>query len=161
MSQHPIHPPTTHFPIACWSIAMAVDVYNLAFAKEAQQLFLGQFSVLLLGIGCVMAFLSVATGFFAFSRLPEDRAARTAFIHMSIMSAAFILFVVSLFLRLSIKHDFVVPPIGVVLLEIVGFIVLVAGGWVGANIVSYSHGKGEHSWGKKTPSKSPEHSKKR
>jgi uncharacterized membrane protein len=135
MSRHPFHPAIVHFPIACWSLAVAADFASLWFGEMAWQ-----WSGGLLAVGCGMALLAMAAGMMELPRIPEGAALRDTWWHMSLMLVAFGFFATRLLLR--IEHMQPLAPDGVsLLLDAGGFLALAAGGWLGGRLV-YGHGIG-------------------
>lgn len=131
-SNHPLHPALVHFPVACWTLAVAADFAGLWLGESAWR-----WSGGLLAIGCGMAVVSVLAGLLELSHVPEGPAMRTAYWHMSLMIVAGTLFSVRLLTRLE---DFrpLEPNAISLLLDISGFICLTVGGWLGARLV-YHH----------------------
>lgn len=135
MSRHPLHPALVHFPIACWSLAVAADFAGLRFGEAAWR-----WSGGLLAVGCGMAVVAMLAGLFELSRVPEGAVMRVAYWHMGVMLAATTLFSTRLLLRLEGSHP-VQPNTISLLLDVSGFISLAIGGWLGAKLV-YQHGIG-------------------
>ena len=134
MARHPLHPALVHFPIACWSLAVAADVASLWLGEAAWQ-----WSGGLLAAGCGMALLAMPAGLMELPRIPEGPALRTTWLHMGLMLLAFLFFATRLLLRLDGKP---LAPDGLsLLLDAGGFLALAAGGWLGGRLV-YSHGIG-------------------
>lgn len=135
--RHPLHPAVVHFPIACWSLAVAADFLGLYFGETTWQ-----YSALLLAVGCGMAIVAMMAGLMELAYIPEGQALRDTHLHMGAMLAAFTLFTLSLLLRLN--HFQPLPPNGIVLsLDVIGFLTLMFGGWLGGKLV-YGHGIGQN-----------------
>lgn len=135
MARHPLHPALVHFPVACWSLAVAADFAGLWFGEAAWR-----WSGGLLAIGCTMALAAMVAGLIELSRVPEGAAMRDAYLHMGAMLVALTLFGTRLLLRLD--HLQALEPNAVsLLLDAGGFLALTVGGWLGARLV-YSHGVG-------------------
>ncbi|OJY63519.1 MAG: hypothetical protein BGP16_01110 [Sphingobium sp. 66-54] len=133
--RHPLHPALVHFPVACWSLAVAADFAGLWLGEAAWQ-----WSGGLLATGCAMALVAMAAGLIELARVPEGAAMRDAYWHMGAMLAALTLFATRLLLRLD--HLQPLPPDGLsLLLDAGGFLSLAAGGWFGGRLV-YGHGVG-------------------
>lgn len=133
--RHPLHPLFVHFPVACWSLAVAVDFAGLHFGAAAWS-----WSPGLLAVGCGMALVAMLAGFVELARVPEGAALRDAWWHMGLMSGAFAAFATRLLLRLN--HLNPLPPDNVsLLLDAAGFLALTVGGWFGGRLV-YGHGVG-------------------
>ncbi|HET8899189.1 MAG TPA: DUF2231 domain-containing protein [Rhodanobacteraceae bacterium] len=135
--RHPLHPALVHFPVACWSLAVAADFASLRYGHAAWQ-----WSAGLLSVGCGMALVAMLAGMLELARVPEGAAMRDAFAHMGAMLAALTLFATRLLLGLD--HFEALPPTTLSLvLDIAGFIALGIGGWLGGRLV-YGHGVGRN-----------------
>lgn len=137
MARHPLHPALVHFPIACWSLATAADFAGLWLGEAAWR-----WSAGLLAVGCAMAVAAMAAGLLELARVPEGRAMRDAYAHMSAMLLALILFGARLALGLDGLRP-LAPDALSLLLDAAGFALLVLGGWFGAKLV-YHHGVGQN-----------------
>ena len=134
-ARHPLHPAIVHFPIACWSLAVAADFAGQWYSETAWQ-----WSGGLLAVGCAMALLALVAGLVELPRVPEGAALRDTWRHMGFMLAAFGCFAARLLLRL--EHLQPLPPDALsLLLDAVGFLALAVGGWLGGRLV-YGHGIG-------------------
>ena len=133
--RHPLHPALVHFPVACWSLAVAADFASLHFGAAAWA-----WSGGLLAVGCAMAVVAMLAGLLELARVPEGVAMRDAYLHMSAMLVALLLFATSLLLRLDHLKP-LAPNIASLLLDTGGFLALAAGGWLGGKLV-YGHGVG-------------------
>ncbi|MEG2444013.1 MAG: DUF2231 domain-containing protein [Acinetobacter sp.] len=123
--RHPLHPALVHFPIACWSLAVAADFASLHFGEMAWK-----WSAGLLTLGSGMALIAMLAGLVEFARVPEGAA----------MLAAFMLFSARLLFRLD--HMQPLAPDSIALfLDALGFASLAIGGWLGGRLV-YGHGVG-------------------
>src|SRR5690625_4771714 len=127
--RHPLHPALVHFPVACWSLAVATDFAGLWLGKTAWSWSSG-----LLAAGCAMAVVAMLAGLAEFARVPEGTAMRDAYVHMSLMVLALVLFGMRLLLRLD--HLQPLPPDTLsLLLDAGGFVALAVGGWFGGRLV--------------------------
>jgi uncharacterized membrane protein len=133
--RHPLHPAIVHFPVACWSLAVTADFAALRFGEAAWRWAGG-----LLTVGCVMALAAMAAGLLELPRVPEGAAMRDAYWHMGAMLLALTLFATCLLLRWD-HGQFLAPDTISLWLDGSGFLVLVAGGWLGGRLV-YDHGVG-------------------
>lgn len=134
--RHPLHPALVHFPVACWSLATAADLASLYFGEPAWRL-----AGTLLAIGLIMALPAILAGFFELTRIADgSRALRDAYLHMSAMSSAFLLYAVSLFARLD-HTTLLAPGAMAIACSLIGFVCLGVGGWLGGKLV-YQHGIG-------------------
>lgn len=129
-ARHPLHPALVHFPVACWSLATLADITSPHLGERAG--WLG--GMLALG-GCVMALPALAAGLYELTRIPTGSPAmRTVYLHMGAMLTAFVLYLASLLLRarhFQLHH----PGNASLVLDIAGFLSLLAGGWLGGRLV--------------------------
>ena len=133
--RHPLHPAFVHFPVVCWSFAVAADLVGLWLGETAWTWSSG-----LLAADCAMAVLAVMAGMFELSHVPEGAPMRDAWVHMVAMLAAFTLFTARLILRLDHLQP-LAPDMMSLMLDAGGFIGLAVGGWFGGRLV-YGHGVG-------------------
>lgn len=133
--RHPAHPVLVHFPVACWSLATAADFASLWLGEPAWQ-----WSGGLLAVGCVMAVLAMMAGLWELAQVPDGPALRDTYLHMGIMLTAFTLFTARLLTRLDHLQPLAPDTLSLVL-DALGFIALVVGGWLGGRLV-YGHGIG-------------------
>lgn len=135
MVRHPLHPALVHFPIACWTLAVAADFAGLWLGESAWR-----WSGGLLAVGCTMALAAVLAGLLELSRVAEGAAMRDAYLHMAAMLVALTLFSLRLLLRLDQLQP-LAPNTVSLLLDLGGFAALALGGWLGGRLV-YRHGVG-------------------
>jgi uncharacterized membrane protein len=133
--RHPLHPAIVHFPVACWSLAVAADFAALRFGAVAWG-----WSGGLLAVGCAMALAAMAAGLLELPRVPEGAAMRDAYWHMGAMLVALTLFATRLLLRWD-HNQLLAPDTISLLLDASGFLALAVGGWMGGRLV-YDHGVG-------------------
>lgn len=133
--RHPLHPALVHFPVACWSLAVTADFAGLWLGETAWTWSSG-----LLAAGCAMAVLATMAGMVELSRVPEGAPMRDAWVHMGAMLTAFTLFTARLILRLDHLQP-LAPDTVSLMLDAVGLIALLVGGWFGGRLV-YDHGVG-------------------
>jgi uncharacterized membrane protein len=133
--RHPLHPALVHFPVACWSLAVAADFAGIWLGEAAWG-----WSGGLLAIGCIMALAAMMAGLLELSRVPEGAAMRDAWVHMGAMLLAFALFATRLLLRLDHLQP-LAPDTLALALDAGGFLALAIGGWFGSRLV-YGHGVG-------------------
>lgn len=135
--RHPLHPALVHFPVTCWSLAVATDVASLWLGEAAWH-----WSGGLLAVGCAMALVAMLAGMMELSRVPEGAPMRDAWVHMGAMLTAFTFFVVRLVLRLDHLQP-MAPDAASLALDAGGFLALAVGGWFGGRLV-YGHGVGSN-----------------
>ncbi|WP_340108669.1 DUF2231 domain-containing protein [Pikeienuella sp. HZG-20] len=133
--RHPLHPAFAHFPVACWSLAVAADFASLWLGEAAWR-----WSGGLLAVGCAVAVLAMLAGMVELPRVPDGAPMRDAWTHMSAMLAAFTFFAARLLLGLDHLRP-VAPDQVSLLLDAGGFIALLVGGWFAGRLV-YGHGVG-------------------
>lgn len=133
--RHPLHPALVHFPVACWSLAVATDLASLWLGEAAWR-----WSGGLLAVGCTMALAAMLAGMMELSRVPEGAAMRDAWAHMGAMLTAFTFFMARLLLRLDHLHP-LAPDTVSFALDAGGFLALAVGGRFGGRLV-YGHGVG-------------------
>ncbi|HSN00761.1 MAG TPA: DUF2231 domain-containing protein [Rudaea sp.] len=134
--RHPLHPALVHFPVACWSLATAADLASVLFGTPAWHL-----AGIMLAIGLVMSIPALLAGMYELTRVAEESPAwRTIYLHMGAMSAALLLYAVSLFARLD-RTTLLEPDSLAIACSVCGFIALALGGWFGGKLV-YVHGLG-------------------
>jgi len=133
--RHPLHPAFVHFPIACWSLAVAADFTGL-WLRETVRGWSGG----LLAVGCTMAVLAMLAGMVELPRVPEGAPMMDAWVHMGAMLIAFTFFTARLILRLDHLLP-LAPDMVSLILDTGGFIALAVGGWFGGRLV-YGHGVG-------------------
>lgn len=134
--RHPLHPTLVHFPVACWSLAVAADYISLLFGTTTWRYTDG-----LIAVGCVMALVAMLAGLLEIIRIPEEgNAMRDAIIHAGCMIVALLLFGIR-FMQGPYGLQPVAPNVLSFILDAAGFIALFVGGWYGARLV-YGHGIG-------------------
>lgn len=129
----PLHPALVHFPLAAFTLGVALDIASW-IAPHAELQF-GRASFIALAVGVVTALLAAVTGFVDYSDIRTDHPAKkTATLHMALNLVSVALFAVSLGLRYG--HMDVAPtpgwPFG---LALVGFAILGYSGYLGGVLV--------------------------
>ena len=125
-----------HFPVACWSLATIADIASLHYGPSAWHL-----AGTLLWIGALVAVPTIVVGLFELIRIPKEPApVRAGFMHMGVMLAAFLLYLMSLLLRVDKEH-IIRPDMAALTFSVIGFAFLLVGGWLGGTLV-YGHGAG-------------------
>ena len=136
---HPLHPALVHFPIAAWTLATLLDAVGWAWPAP----WLQSAAALLLAAGCGFGVLAAAVGWWELFKLPAEHPGnRVAVIHMSLALASLGLYAGSLYLRLDLPQQRLLPTAAWALaLSAAGWLLLLATGWMGGQLV-YRHGVG-------------------
>lgn len=136
---HPAHPPMTHLPIGLWAAACLADAAALLRPEH----YWWPLAFWCLAAGTAAALPAAATGFVDYLALPADHpAGRTATRHLLVILAAATLFVLSLVLhRGALEGGGPARPALAVAASGLGLVLLLAGGWLGGELV-YGHGLG-------------------
>jgi nitrite reductase/ring-hydroxylating ferredoxin subunit/uncharacterized membrane protein len=116
---HSVHVAITDLPIGAYTLVIVFDVLGLADA-----------ALISLGFGLVTMLATAVAGYADYAdtdMAPRDRAS----LHSTLMLVALVFYVVSLVTRLGAVG---VPPLGFAL-SIVGYLVLIAGAYVGGDVV--------------------------
>lgn len=134
---HPIHTMLVHFPIAFWTGSTLSD---LVYALQITDAWWRMGNALLAG-GVASAVFAMVAGLMDLSKIDEDSAAmQVAYKHICLVILAWLLYAVSLYVRLD--HAALLPPNTLATVaSIFGFLVLSLGGWFGGQLV-YGHGVG-------------------
>jgi uncharacterized membrane protein len=133
---HPLHPPLTDATIGMFVLATGLSVVGgLGWIEEAA----GKAAWLALVGGLIVAAPTAVTGFADWLTLAWGSATwRTATLHLTAMVSAVSLFGVAAWLQWDGYRDGTVTAGGLVL-ALLGFVALTAGGWLGGAIV-FVHG---------------------
>lgn len=134
---HPVHGALSHFPLALLAVAPVADAAAWLLAVEA----LWHVGFWCVAGGLVVAIPAAISGLFDFAALETDSpAASAATWHMIAMFTAVSLSAAGLILRRSALPEGD-SPLLVLVLEGAGAAVVLAGGWLGGELV-YGHGVG-------------------
>lgn len=134
--RHPLHPMLAHFPVACWALASCADLAIPRWGEPAWQL-----AGTLMALGLLLALPTLLAGLFELIHVPDEpQIMRIVWAHMGCMVVAFVLYGMSLLLRLEEAH-IIAPSTGGRVLSLIALGVLLAGGWLGGALV-YGHGVG-------------------
>ena len=140
---HPLHPAIVHFPVAGWTAAVVTDALSVVLHDPMWW----RVSVWLLVIGVVTALAAMTAGFIDLIALPSGQPVQQkALRHMYVMSSAWALYLIDLLVRFPGPSP-VAGWIGLAL-SVAGFLTLLAGTHVGAQLV-YDFGVGQT--GRKRP----------
>ena len=141
---HPVHPMLVHFPVACWTLGTACDGLALFGIRQAWPV-----AGLFLTIGVATALPAFIAGFIDLIALPE-KAVQTGNIHMTLMGAAWTLYLAALLLRSKGWVLAAQPGWATVALSFAGFLLMAVGSYYGGQLV-YRFGAGLRGGHEKKP----------
>jgi uncharacterized membrane protein len=138
MHFHPLHPALVHFPIACWVLAVPCDIAGWLHMPQAWY----AAYLLILG-GVVLALPAMLAGMPDLAKLKNNKTVlAVAYRHIGLIGSAWILYLVSLMLRVGEgRTPAEAPGLAATACALIGLVVLLAGAWHGAELV-YSYGIG-------------------
>ena len=138
MHLHPLHPALVHFPIACWVLAVPCDIAGWLHVPQAWY----AAYLLILG-GVILALPAMLAGMPDLAKLKNNKTVMAvAYRHIGLIGFAWILYLVSLMLRMGEGRDpALTPGVAATACAFTGLVVLLAGAWHGAELV-YSYGIG-------------------
>jgi uncharacterized membrane protein len=129
---HPIHPMLVHFPIVLWTIAVIAYVANAVGVIEAAD----KIAKVCNSAGLIMALLAMLAGGFELRTIDtRSEAMRVATWHMMLMATVWFCFMAALMLQVSGGSDGPVSPLLVAACAIAGFLLMIAGAWLGGRLV--------------------------
>jgi uncharacterized membrane protein len=133
---HPLHPPLTDVTIGIYTLATAMAVLSRLGASEENTATVWWIALV---AGLVTTVPTALTGFFDWLDISRRTPLwRTATLHLSVMLIATIIFAITAGAGHSNYVDGEVSG-GSLVLTLIGYLVLVIGGWLGGSIV-YVHG---------------------
>ncbi len=134
----PIHPATTHLPIALWLAVPCLDAAFLVLRTDLWALL----ALWCGALGCAAALPALATGMAEFLRIDERTAAeRQALKHMTFMSIAWVSFGTGWLLRVTMAPAQVAHPGFFLIGSALCVAVLAVGAHAGGEL-TYRHGVG-------------------
>jgi len=140
LGPHPLHPALVHFPVACWTAAPLMDVLHLIRGGSVWW----RCAFWLIAAGVALALPAMAAGFMDLMALPKGHPGQaTGQRHLLFIGSAWSVFVIDLLLRSPTSApapDFAYLGLG---LSILGFAILLAGAYAGAQLV-YVFGVGQN-----------------
>jgi uncharacterized membrane protein len=137
-SGHPLHPLFTHFPMALWMVSLLWDLLGIWRGDPLWW----SFSFWSIAVGLIFALFAVVTGLIDFAKIPQSGSAEVIAIrHMLLVMTATILYAGSFFARLGVPIPSGIKLIIALALSVLGFILLLVGGWFGGELV-YRYGIG-------------------
>jgi uncharacterized membrane protein len=130
---HPFHATVITIPIGAWTAAIVFDIIGLvgaapdAFATGA---------LWLVVIGVIGAVLAAVFGLLDFSKIARGtKVHRTALAHLSLNTAATVLFAISIPVRAAADG----PSVGGFVLSLIGYLIVGLSGFLGGEL-AYRHG---------------------
>lgn len=142
MTPHPFHPALVHFPIGAWGIATGLDVI---FILGTGSFFWENMAAALIGIGLVAALASILAGIADLLSINRTRPELMdkIFVHATIMMGAWSLYFIAILLRIETGELSLAMNVPAAICSIIGFVILMVGGWFGGNLV-YTYGANVH-----------------
>lgn len=135
---HPMHPIITHFPIALLSMSLFWDVLGL-WTGNSIWWNIAYWSI---AVGLITAIFAIITGLIDYVKIPQDNdVENVAMLHMIIVIVAVMMYTGSFFFRFGSPVLTGFHLYGALTFSVLGFILLVIGGWYGGELV-YRHGVG-------------------
>jgi len=125
---HPLHPILVALPIGLFVFSLIADIIYVAGWGAAHWQSVAYFD---LAGGIICALLAAVPGFIDLFAVSEPNLRRIGITHMSIMLLAVAIFAVDFWMRHSQRFPYTTPFI----LSIIGILVLLVGGWLGAKLV--------------------------
>ncbi len=141
VGRHPFHPALVHFPVACWVLSHPADLVVLSSTGVTVfGLDWWAVSSFLLWTGVISALPAMAVGIYDFMQLPdEDRLMQAFYRHVSFVGTAWIVYLLSAYLRLDDNLALAPPALLPALISGFGLICLAIGGWYGGQMVYKYH----------------------
>ena len=139
--RHRFHPALVHFPVACWVLSHPADLAVL-FNIDIPVFGLDWWAVsaLLIWTGVISALPAMLVGVYDFMQLPDEDGLMQAFYkHISFVGTAWVVYLVSAYIRLGDNLDLTPPGLLPALVSGFGLICLCAGGWYGGQMVYKYH----------------------
>lgn len=125
---HPLHPALVAIPIGAFTVTVIADLIGVARGDATWS----ATASLALAVGIIGALLAAVLGFIDYFTMPMSAAGRAAATrHMVINLIAVVLFAASWWLR----RGATAVPTGAVACSVLGFLLLLASGWIGGEMV--------------------------
>ncbi|HWI56523.1 MAG TPA: DUF2231 domain-containing protein [Bacillota bacterium] len=125
---HPLHPILVALPIGLFVFSLIADIIYLARWGGAHWQSVAYFN---LAGGIICALVAAVPGFIDLFAVSDPTLKRTGIVHMCIMLLTVAIFAVDFWMRHSQRFPYITPFI----LSIIGILVLLVGGWLGAKLV--------------------------
>lgn len=127
VAKHPIHPMVVVFPVGLWIFSLGADLLVLAGWENPWR----DVAWCTMAGGIAGALLAAIPGSLDFFAITEAKARLIAIYHLALTLSATAVFAVDLYLRLAAAAPDSLPLV----LSITGVALLVAGGWLGGELV--------------------------
>ncbi|WP_261163812.1 DUF2231 domain-containing protein [Microbacterium sp. Marseille-Q6965] len=125
---HPFHAMLITIPIGAWTASIVFDI--LALVTDDESFAVG--ATWLIGIGLVGAVLAAVFGLLDLSNLAAGtKARRTGLAHLALNTAAMVLFLVSLLIRLGEPEE---PSVWGFVVSVIAFLIVGASGFLGGEL---------------------------
>lgn len=135
----PLHPLFVHFPIALLGTSLVFDIIGLARSEPVWW----SIAFWNIALGLVIAAVAATTGLLDSRRVKQDSpAAKIVIPHMLAMVAAVVAYGIALIIRGGPGIPSGAGVAGTIILEAVGLLLLIVGGYLGGEMV-YRHGVGQ------------------
>lgn len=125
---HPLHPILVALPIGLFVFSLVADIIYLAGWGGTHWQSVAYFD---LAGGIICALLAAIPGFIDLFSVSEPNLRRIGIVHMFVMLLTVAIFIVDFWMRHSQRFPYTTPFI----LSIIGILVLLIGGWLGAKLV--------------------------
>ncbi len=125
---HPLHPILVAVPIGLFVFSLIADIIYLAHWGGPHWQSVAYFN---LAGGILAALVAAVPGFIDLLSVSEPTLRRIGIVHMCVMLLTVAIFAVDFFMRRSQHFPYSTPFI----LSIIGLLVLLVGGWLGAKLV--------------------------
>ncbi|HNP37108.1 MAG TPA: hypothetical protein PKK10_14750 [Woeseiaceae bacterium] len=137
MKGHPLHPALVHFPLACWVLATLVDVISqFVLLPSVSGATWAALSHLLLWGGVVIALPAMIAGLVDYARLDHEvQECAELMWHILVMGTAWAIFLGAAIWRVRAAPFDSPASWPVTMLELLGSVLLVVGGYLASIIV--------------------------
>ncbi len=125
---HPLHPILVALPIGLFAFSLIADIIYLAGWGASHWQSVAYFN---LAGGIISALVAAVPGFLDLFSVSDPLLKRIGITHMCVMLLAVAIFVVDFWMRHSQRYPYTTPFI----LSVIGILVLLVGGWLGAKLV--------------------------
>jgi len=127
---HPIHQILIVLPLGLYVCAVVFDIVTMF--RPISELSIAAFWNIV--VGSIGAVLAAVFGLIDWTKIPKNtRARRIGIVHALVNTGVLVLFVISALLRIDRDYYFVTN--GVLVLELIAFVMAGVGGWLGGELV--------------------------